>query len=309
MLKNILDAFSPSGSEDEMRDILTENLSSLFDDTKTDNLGSLIFHKAGRGTRICIECGMDTIGIMVTAHTEQKVYFAMVGGIAPQLLENKSIKFNGGARGIIRYDGENISNAKPQDLYIELDSGSVKIGEFGALDPCFSISENYISSHDLGYKVPIFAVLEAISNTKITCDLTVIFSSQKRLGARGIAAFFGENNFDVVLTVDSISAKGNIKSGDGALLVAKDKKCVSTPSLLRDTELRAKENNISCVTAVCDENLYIENISIAGKGSNCLSVAIPIEHRGKGNERVHRSDITSAAELIKLILQGGNKNG
>lgn len=84
---------------------------------------------------------------------------------------------------------------------------------------------------------------------------------------------------------------------------------MSTPSLLRDAELRAKENDVSCVTAICDENFYIENISIAGKGSNCLSIAIPIEHRGKGNERVHRSDIKSATKLIKLILQGGNKNG
>lgn len=303
MLKELFDTFSPCGFEDEMRSFLKKILLPLDYNIETDNLGSLIAHKAGKGPKICIECGMDTPGIMITACENNTAYFSSVGSISPIFLENKPVRFANGAYGVVRYSGKDITNAKFSDLFLDIDTSSVKVGDFGTIDSFLRIVNDRIFSNDLGFKIPIKAVLDSITNLDSSADITLAFTAQKNLGARGIAAFFGANTFDKVITVNSVSPNKVIKSGNGCVLVAKDKKCISNRDFLRKAEGVAKENGISASTALCDENLFIENISIAGNGALCLCIAIPVEYKSKGFEFAYKTDICAAADLIKLILK------
>ncbi len=303
MLKELFDTFSPCGFEDETRSFLEKTLLPFGFDIEVDNLGSLIARKVGNGSKICIECGMDTPGIMITAHENNTAYFSAVGSINPSFLENKVVRFNNGAYGIIRYNGNDITSAKISDLILDIDTGSVKVGDFGMLDSHLRISDDRIFSNDLGFKIPIKTVLDAIINLDCNADITIAFTSQKNLGARGIAAFFGANSFDRIITVNSVSTGKRIKSGSGCVLIAKDKKCVSDRDFLKNAENIAKENGVSASTAICDENLFIENISIAGNGAQCLCIAIPVEYKSKGFEFAYKTDICAAADLIKLILK------
>lgn len=303
MLNKLFSTFSPSGFEDDMHSFLKEILLPLKYDITIDNLGSLIAHKTGNGPKICVECGIDTPGIMITAVKENTAYFSAVGNVSATFLENKPIRFKNGAYGIVRYNGSDIGGAKISDLFVDIDTASVNIGDFGVVDSFLRVSENRIFSNDLSYKIPVKAVLDALADLKTNNDITIAFTAQKNLGARGISAFFGVNSFDKVITVNSVSANKNIKSGNGCVLIAKDKKYITEHSLLKSSEKAATEKNIPFSIAVCDENLYIENISIAGNGDLCLCIAIPVEYKSKGFECASQKDICSAADLIRLIIE------
>lgn len=303
MLNELFNTFSPSGFEYDMHDFLKEKLLPLKYDIRIDNLGTLIAHKDGDGQKICIECGMDTSGIMVTATKDNVAYFSTVGNVSVAFLENKPIRFKNGAYGIVRYNGSDIGGAKISDLFVDIDTGSVSVGDFGAVDSFLRVSDNRIFSNDLSHKIPVKAVLDIAKELNTNKDITLAFTAQKNLGARGINAFFGVNSFDKVITVNSVSANKNIKSGSGCVLIAKDKKYITEQSLLKASEKTAIENGISFAVSVCDENLYIENISTSGNGAHCLCIAIPVEYKSKGFECVSQRDICSASDLIRLIIE------
>ena len=303
MLNELFNTFSPSGFEDDMHNFLKKILLPLDYDISIDNLGSLIAHKGGDGQKICIECGIDTPGIMVTACKDNIAYFSAVGNVSTVFLENKPIRFKNGAYGIVRYNGSDISSAKFSDLFVDIDTGSVDIGDFGAVDSFLRISDNRVFSNDLNHKIPVKVVLDAIKGINTNKDITLAFTAQKNLGARGINAFFGVDSFDKVITVNSVSANKDIKPDNGCVLVAKDKKYITEQSLLKTFEKTAIENDIPFNIAVCDENLYIENISVSGNGAHCLCIAIPVEYKSKGFECAFEKDICSASDLIRLIIE------
>ena len=273
-----------------------------FDDAYTDKTGSLIVRR-GNGKALCIECGIDTPGIMAVSSENGEIRFTGFGGISPQILTDRKIIFPSGAWGIVRCSGKCDENTKISDLFAEIEGGSVNIGDFGVLDSEFCETDSRFFSNNLSAKAGLIAALSAIQGPHgSSAGFTAAFTAQKRLGARGIRSFFGNSDFEHVLTIDSVSCGRGVKSGDGCAIIAKDTRCVSDPVFRRKIEDLAEDRGIRHYTAVCDDNLYIENITTAGKGAVCAAVCIPVGCKGQNLEYAAKSDIESAAELIKEII-------
>ncbi len=298
MINKLFENLSPSGAEDKTREFLINTLEKKFDTVTVDNIGNLIFHKSGSGKKLCIECGMDSRGIMIVSSENGKAHFAAVGQLDASYLADKKIQMTKGGWGIVRYEGADLSAAKTSDLYLEMDTEGLEIGDFGIVCPQLCDNDSSFYANGLSDVLGAAAVVSALTGAEINCDLTVIFSAQKALGGRGLRAFFGESSFDIVLTVNC--CKG--KEDNGCAIAAKDKGAVADPMLRKELEEMARANSIKAQTIVSDENLFIGGIAHSGSGNACGCLCIPTSHKGKTLEGASKKDFEAIVELIIKIV-------
>ncbi len=291
MINEIYNIFSPSGSEEKMREYISEKISGIFDKVESDSFGNLVA-KSGN-SKLCIECSMDSCGIMIVHIEKGKACFAGVGGINAEYLIGKKILFGDGSVGIVRYDGKAPSESKISDLYLECDSDDLKIGDFGVVKSGYCETKDKMFANGLGNKIGLAVVLEVLKKFKKIDNLCVLFSSQKRLGARGIQAFFGANEFDKVITVDGVSDKS----------VKESSWVVADQNGVCGGKFKEELKKISDKTAVTTENLCMGNIGAAGKGAKCVALGIPVSHKDKNFEGVKRADFFNGADILKAAIE------
>ena len=65
IMRDIVETLAPSGEEGALREILKQKLRGKFDEIRIDNMGNLIARSGNNS--LCIECGMDGIGVMVVS--------------------------------------------------------------------------------------------------------------------------------------------------------------------------------------------------------------------------------------------------
>lgn len=301
MIKSICNIFSPSGDESEMRNFIKSQVADIFDEIKSDNIGNLICRSGNGG--LCIECSMDSCGIMIVSVKDGKAYFAGVAGINAEYLIGKKIVFKNGEFGIVRYDGKSAAESKISDLYISVDTADIKIGDFGVVEPSFCETDKKIYAHGLGNRIGLITVLSALKKAGRPQNLCVVFSAQKRLGARGIQAFFGVNEFDKVMVCDGVSCNSGIKPDCGCSLVVADKAGVCKASFKNELEMIAKDNGIKAVTSVTDDDLCMGHFVTSGKGLACAAVAVPVEYKDKSFESIFKSDLDEAVKLLTVAIK------
>ncbi len=293
MIKEIFETFSPSGNEERIRKLLKQKLCGKFDRVETDNLGNLMAVSGNGG--ICIECGMDTTGVMVVSKTDTRAYFASVGAAKPVDLADRRIAFENGSTGTVKYDEKlDLKLAKMSDLYIEMDTEDVNIGDFGAVVLGFNEDESAFSGYGLKNRIGLAAVCSALELADGIEDITILFSAQKRLGARGISAFFRAHCFDAVITVDACS-------NEGCVVIAKDARAVASIGIRSEIENIVNEKKLDAETAVSDENFYLEQILVSGN-TNCGAVGISVLCEDNGPQIVNKTDFDTAVKLLTAFL-------
>ncbi len=295
MIKEIFETFSPSGNEEGIRDLLKKQLSDVFEKIETDNMGNLIASSGAGG--LCVECGIDSTGIMVVSKTDNQVYFASVGGAKPAELADRTIIFSNGSTGVVKYEDElDLKTAKVSDLYVEMDTVDISIGDFGTVVSEFDEDECGYSGYGLKSRIGLAAVCSALKMQNEIENLTVLFSAQKRLGARGIKAFLGAHSFDKVITIGA-------SSNDGCVIVAKDARAVASVDIRKELERIVVENDLDAEIAVCDDDFYVEQILTSD--NLCGAVGISVLCEEGEPQRVNKTDFDTAVKLLTEIL---NKN-
>lgn len=294
-MRDIVEAFAPSGEEGALREILKQKLRGKFDEFRTDNMGNLIA-RSGDG-RLCIECGMDSIGVMVVSKESHRVKFSPVGQMKAKEIIGRKVTFVNGVSGEICCDEEKkVDDAKLSDLYINMDETTVDIGDFGGFEMEYEEEECAYCGYGLGSRIGLAAVCKAIEQTEDIENVTVLFSSQKCLGARGLQAFFGANSFQRIVVVDGCS-------DDGCTIIAKDARSVSNRNLRMTLENIAEKREVLADTVVSEHNFNLEKISTSC-GDPCAAIGICVDG-GKGEkERVSKFDFDMAVGFLTGLLKG-----
>lgn len=300
MIRNEYTVFAPSGSEQKMTEFVKEKLSTKFEKIRVDALGNLICSSGNGG--LCIECGMDTCGIMMVEIDKEKSRFAGAGGINAEYLIDKKIEFKDGNFGFARYDGKNAQESKICDLYLEGDTSALKIGDFGVVASEFSEDGNKIYGNGIGNRVGLSVVLKALETCEKIENLTVVFSAQKRTRARGIQAFFAANEFDRVITIDGAECSGAIKVGKGSFLIVADKIGTAPKELADEISKKADENGVRLEKAVVSQDFCMGTIATLGKGTACAAIAVPVNNKNKTIESIEKADISECVKLIKTLM-------
>ena len=104
LIKKLVEAYGPSGFEDQMRDLIRPEIAPYADELSVDAMGNLIAFRRGDGTglKVMMAAHMDEIGVMVTHITEKGfLRFTNIGGVYAHTLMGGRVQFADGTIGVI----------------------------------------------------------------------------------------------------------------------------------------------------------------------------------------------------------------
>lgn len=318
LLKKIIDAYGPSGREDEVREVIKNEIAPYVDSITVDNMGNLICHKKGNGKKLMMAAHMDEIGIIAT-HIDKKgfVRFGAVGGIYPTNCINRAVRFENGTIGVISGEGKSAPKDWSLDkMFIDIGAESyeeaakkVQIGDIAVFDSCFSVMGKKITGKTMDDRVACYALIEAVKKIK-ECpnDFYAVFTTQEELGLRGakVAAQIIEPDMAIAVDVSSVGDTPESKIidltlGKGPSVKIRDASYIISP-VARDFMIKcANEAGIPFqLEAASFGGTDTGAIMLTGKGVPSATTSIPCRYIHSPQETVHMDDVENE---IKFLVQ------
>lgn len=214
LLKDLTEAFGPSGFEDEVRQVIRAKLEGVVDHIETDVLGNILALKRPPATsaqrdfpRVMLDAHMDEVGLMVV-HIEENglLKFRPIGAVDSRVLLGKPVVIGkqciSGVIGFkpfhLQTGEENRRIPKIDDLYIDIGVDTRQQVE-ALVEPgapvAFATSFEYIG--DRAMKAKSFddrigcAVLVEVMRDPVPLTVHAAFTVQEEIGLRGaqVAAY------------------------------------------------------------------------------------------------------------------------
>lgn len=317
LVKELSNCFSPSGRENNIRELIINKVKDYADEISVDPLGNLIVRKKGNGKKILFSAHMDQIGLIIT-HVDGKGFlrFSNVGGLNAQSLLGLRMVFDNGLEGVICSEKiEEPAKLTMNKLYLDVASTSQEFVKknFQLGDMCVFKSEYYETEDCVICKaaddrIGCYILIEAIKNHKATDnDVYYVFSVQEEVGCRGAKTVgYGVNPdicvaLDVTATGDSLNGiKMDVKLGNGAAIKLMDKSMITHPQIKELLTNLAIENNITYQYEILEfggTDAGPIHTTRAGVPSGVIS--IPTRNLHASSEIFSKSDVM---ECIKLVL-------
>ena len=334
-LKTLCQLDGVSGREEAVRQEISNQLSSLAQDIRIDDLGNLMAFKKGRTNQNIILCAhMDEVGLMVNyISPEGFLSFVPVGGLDPRTLLAQRVRVHtrqGVLKGVIGTKPVHITQEAERgkavpinELFIDLGlSGAeaaeqVSLGDFATLERSFEeLGAHCFCSKAFDDRVGCFCILEALKRVKNPFyGVHLVFSSQEEVGLRGagVAAYGLEAS--LALAVDATGAADIplcrpqdylTRLGGGVAISAMDA-CTITPAWLFEG-----------LRDLCKEQQVPYQVRIAPRGGNdagalhrsrrgmaACALSVPTRNIHSNVEVVHKKDIESTVQLLCAVLENG----
>ncbi|HZL37740.1 MAG TPA: M20/M25/M40 family metallo-hydrolase [Tepidisphaeraceae bacterium] len=337
LLKSLSEAAGVPGREERVRDILQRECTGLFDDIRTDPMGSLIATKraaGGKSRRVLLACHIDEIGFYVR-HIDDKGFVRIhnVGGFDTRNLLARRVKIqtSGGEDliGLLNPFGRPIHIAKEEDkkkipeineffvdlcLPAEEVKKKVRIGDPVSLVQEFSEIGQCVSGKCMDNRVAAFVAIEAVRKAKnIKYEVILAATVQEEVGCRGAgpAAYTAEPDIaiaiDTTLCVDTPGVPEDervTKQGDGAALTLVDSLTISDRSMIDEFEAVAKKRDIPCQLSILPRGGTDAGPMQRSRGGlRTMTLSVPTRYIHTVTETIHRRDLQSAIDLLAAWLE------
>jgi putative aminopeptidase FrvX len=208
LLRDLSNAFGPSGSEVQVREIMKAELEPCADETRVDKLGNILFYHNGRGSfpRIMLSAHMDEVGVLVTfIENEGFLRFGTIGGIPSNTLPGQRILLRSDGREIRGLVGtkaphlmtvdEQNKTVPVEDLFIDIGAESsdkakekgADVGVMGVFDVEFAeLGEGYVRAKALDDRAGCAVLIDVFKTLKDSpYNFVAVGSVQEELGMRG----------------------------------------------------------------------------------------------------------------------------
>lgn len=327
LLRQLTEAFGPSGYEDNVRAIVRAEVESLADEIRVDALGNLIVRKkpskqTGDSKRVMIAAHMDEIGLMVN-HVDEKgfVRFSPLGTIFRRYAPGGRVRFLNGVLGVIGYDRlENLNDVPALDkVFIDVGATSkkdcpVKIGDVAAFERPYVEMGNRLVAKSLDNRVGVLVAIEtlrALKGKSTPHDLYFVFTTQEEVNVRGAQTSAYHVDPDVGIAVDVTptgdtphALKMEMRLGSGPCVKFQDVGAISDPRVVQWMIGAAERNRIPFQREVLliggTDARAIQGVR-AGVPSGCIS--IPVRYVHSPSEMVDYSDVQNTVKLLTAILR------
>ncbi len=321
LIKKLVEAYGPSGFEDQVRELILAEVKPFVDSTHVDAMGNLIAVKKGDGTglKVMIAAHMDEIGLMVTHITKEGfARFTNIGGIQPHTLLGSRVQFADGRVGVV-YSDRIKDRGKVYGLdkhYIDVGATSredcpIGVGDAVGFKRPFLAQGNRLTAKSMDDRIGCVVAIKAIKQLQSTPhEIHFVFSVQEEVGTRGAEAAANGINPDVGISLD-VTLTGDVPEatpmainlGDGTAIKVKDSGMISHVGLVRLMRQRAEEASIpyqiEVLTAGTTDARPMQ-ISNAGCAAGCIS--IPCRYVHSQSETVDANDVHNSVNLLVKIL-------
>lgn len=320
-----------SGFEEQVRKIITEEISPFAEKIEVTPLGNLIAYKKGRkipANKLMLCAHMDEVGMTVTDIDDKGfLSFATVGGIDKAVLLGKTVVVNG-LKGVIGGKPVHLMNGDEKEKAISVDElridiGAVSredaqkfvgIGDIVSFPPFFERSHGRIKAKALDDRVGCLLLAE-LFKTELEYDTVFVFSVQEEVGLRGATTSANIVKPQIAIAVEGTVA-GDINDVKGAKAVTKLAKgaaiSIADGGTVYDREIFklifkiAEEKNIGCQprTSTAGAN-DAGAMHKAGSGARAAALSVPCRYIHCPVSMADEGDIESAfkllAELVKRV--------
>ena len=317
LIKNLSNCFSPSGRENNIRELIANEIKDYADEINVDPLGNLIVRKKGNGKKILFSAHMDQIGLIIT-HVDEKGFlrFSNVGGLHPKELLGLRMVFDNGLEGVICSEKvEEPAKLSMEKLFLDVASTSqefvkknFQVGDMCVFKTEYYETEDCVICKAADDRIGCYILIEAIKSHPATDnDVYYVFSVQEEVGCRGAKTAGYSINPDIAIALD-VTATGDaldgikmdVKLGGGAAIKLMDKSLITHP-LIKDllTNLSI-ENNIKYQYEVLEfGGTDAGAIHMTRSGVPSGTISIPTRNLHTSGEIINKSDVN---ECVKLVL-------
>ena len=326
LVKKYQNAFSVSGYETELAEIIKNDLGSVCDSITIDAMGNVIAFKKGKDSqkKLMIASHMDEIGFMVVNVEENgMIRVAPIGGINALASCYHNVKFQNGTSGILVVeDGTRIADLNANKLFVDIGADSaakakrkVNVGDVCAISPMFKklSSKRYASKAFDDRVCCAISAYAALNCETPAYDTYFVFTTQEEVGCRGAkpSSFAVMPDYSIALDVTPAPACGNpnhltAKLGNGAAIKIKDSSVICSRKMVdRLTDL-AEENNIKYQYEVLlAGGTDTSQMQIAGAGSHACCISLPTRYVHSPVETIDSDDLKACADLLISFIEKG----
>lgn len=321
LVKQLVEAYGPSGFEDNVRDLIRPMVEDFADEVTVDAMGNLIALKRGDGSgrKVMIAAHMDEIGLMVTHITENGfLRFTGIGGIYPQTLAGNRVQFADGTIGVIyceKLDNRNQLHGLDKH-YIDVGATSredcpVGVGDAAMFLRTLEVQGDFLSAKSMDDRIGCVVAIETMQRLESTPhDVYFVFSVQEEVGTRGAQAAANGIEPEVGIALDVTlcgdtpeAATMAVALRQGPAIKVKDTGMIAHTGLVRLMRRRAEEAEIPFQMEVLDGgSTDARSMQIAGPGSAAGVISIPTRYVHTASETVDAQDVENCIRLLVEIL-------
>ncbi len=330
---SLCSVMSVSGYENRSAQMLTNTLSSFFDEHRTDAVGNHLFvRRCGRegAPMILIDAHYDEVGMLVSEICDGGfLRVVSVGGLSPTVLQGADVLIYGQktVRGVIastpphlRGGGKDEESLSPcEELLVDTGytketlSELVSVGAPVGFAPCYgTLLHEQIMGKSFDNKACAAAALYGVIHTpreKLAADVTVCLSCYEetsRLGGVAPAVFAQKPNYAMVIdvnlaTVPDVPKRETVPLGEGislSLSSATDRK------LTRMTQLLCQDREIPhcMVVAASSTGTNAMTVQLVGRGVPVVDVGLPLKSMHTYNEVISLEDGEALVRLVSEFI-------
>jgi len=336
LLKRLCETPGVPGHEDRVRDLVTAEITGLFDEVKTDPMGSLLCRRdadAKGAPKVMLLCHMDEIGFLVSHVSKDGfLYLQPVGGFDARNLFSRRVLVctdKGDFKGVMNPGGKPVHISSPEDrkkipelgeFFVDLGMGDkardvVKIGDYVVMDEPFLEIGDKVVSKALDNRVAVWLGIEAmraLGKKGKGAEIHVAFTCQEEVGLRGArtAAYAVKPDIglglDVTLSCDTpgIPEKdATTIQGKGFALHIRDSSFISDKRLVAEVEALAQKHKIphqrSILAAGGQDGAAAQQ---AAAGARAIGITVGTRYVHTVTEMVDKGDLKAALDIIVAYL-------
>jgi endoglucanase len=324
------------GHEERVRDLITSEISGLFDHVETDPMGSLLCRRdasVADAPKIMLLCHMDEIGFLVS-HIDKNgfIYVLPVGGFVPRNLFSRRVLVctdTGDLKGVMNPGGKPVHISSPEDrkkipevgeFFIDLGMGKaakdiVKVGDYVVMDePFLEMGDKFVSKA-LDNRIACWLGIEAIralGDKGRGAEIHVVFTTQEEVGLRGARTSAYAIKPDIGLGIDvtlSCDTPGipekdtTTVQGKGFGLHVRDASFIADKRLVSEIEALAIKKNIPYQrTMLASGGQDGAAAQQAAAGARAVGITVGTRYIHTVTEMIAQDDLQAALDILVAYL-------
>lgn len=322
-IKKLVEAYGPSGHEEQVRAIILGMIDGLADEISVDALGNVIaWRRSGKegALKVMLSAHMDEIGVMVT-HVDKNGFlrFTAIGGLFPNTLHGNRVRFADGTIGVIGTDSDVAATSAPtlEQLFIDVSEGgakhNIKVGDAAGLARDLVVRGERLIAKSMDDRIGCAVQIEVMRQLKDSPhDIAFVFSVQEEVGLRGARTASYTVDPDLAIAID-VTRTGDtpkglkmaVELGKGPAIKVKDSGMLASPEVIALMERAAKRAGVPYQREVLERgstDAASMQLTRAGVRAGCLS--IPCRYVHTTSETVDLNDVKNGIKLLLTLLEG-----
>jgi len=338
LLQRLCETPGVPGHEERVRDLILGAVDGLFDEVRTDAMGSLHCRRdaADAGAeKVMLLCHMDEIGFLVSHVTEKGyIHILPVGGFDPRNLFSRRVRVcteGGDYLGVMNPGGKPVHISTPEerkkvplvtDFFVDIGLGEktaekVQVGDFIVMEEPFLELGDKIVSKALDNRIACWLGIEAVramaAEAGRSREIHVVFTTQEEVGLRGArtSSFAVQPDvgigIDVTLSCDTpgVPEKDHTTvQGKGFGLHVRDSSFIADKKLVAEFAALAKEKDIpfqrTMLAAGGQDGAAAQQ---AAAGARAIGITVGTRYIHTVTEMIHKDDLAAARAILTAYLE------